>query len=87
MPTLNKRGGAPSYRSPLPKWCRASRSGTRCNQQFVRGAVDERQFSKNQEGPIPFSEATMNVSRDQSRVHENAGFGNECHVRVYWGSG
>ena len=75
-------GGAPSYRLPPSKCCRVSRLGIRCNQRFVRGAVDERQFSENQQAPITFSETSTHVSRDQSRVCESAGFGNEEGAHV-----
>jgi len=75
-------GGAPSYRLLPSKWCRASRLGARCNQRFVRGAIDERQFPENQQAPITFSGATTNVCRDQSRVFSSAGFGDggKAHV-------
>jgi len=73
-------GGAPSYRSPPSKWCRASRLKTWCNQRFIRGAVDGRQFSENQQAPIIFLRAITNVSRDQ--VFNSAGFGNEERAHV-----
>ena len=72
----------PSYRLPPSNWCRASRLGTRCNQRFVRGAVDERQFPENQQAPIAFSGVTTNVCRDQSRVFGSAGFGDEEKAHV-----
>ena len=77
-------GGAPSHRLPPSKWCRASRLGARCNQRFVRGAIDERQFPENQQAPITFSGATTNACRDQSRVFGSAGFGDEegAHVET-----
>jgi len=75
-------GGASSYRMPPSKWCRASRLGARCSQRFVRGAVDERQFPENQQAPITFSGATTNVCRDQGKVFDSAGFGDEEGAHV-----
>jgi hypothetical protein len=72
--------GAPAYRLPPSKWCHVSRLGTRCNQRFARGAVDERQFPENQQATITFSESTTNISRDQSRDLDGAGFDSEGHV-------
>jgi len=75
-------GGASSYRLPPSKRCRASRLGARCNQRFVRGAVDEKQFPENQQAPITFSGATTNECRDQSRVFDSARFGDEEGAHV-----
>ena len=56
--------------------------GTQCNQRFVRGAVNERQFSENRQATTTCLEATMHVNRVQSRVRESAGFGNEEGAHV-----
>jgi len=49
---------------------------------LVRGAVDERQFPENQQAPITFLGTITNVSRDQSRSSNSAGFGNEERADV-----
>jgi len=49
---------------------------------LVRGAVDERQFPENQQALIAFLGAVMNVSRDQSRSSDSAGFGNKERAHV-----
>jgi len=50
-------------------------------QPTIRSA-DERLFPENQQAPITFSRATTNVSRDQSRVFDSAGFGDEEWAHV-----
>jgi len=75
-------GSALLYRLHPSQWCRASRWGSWCNQRFVDGAVDERQFPENQQAPITFLGAITNVIRDQSRVFDSAGFGDEERADV-----
>ena len=75
-------GRAPSDRLPPSKWYRASQLGTRCNQRFIHGAIDERQFPENQQASMTFLAATMSVSRDQSRSSDSVGFGNEERAHV-----
>jgi len=40
-------------------------------------SVDERQFPENQQAPIAFSGATTNISMDESRAFNRAGFDND----------
>jgi len=49
---------------------------------IVHDAVDERQVPENQEAPMTLLGAITNVSRDQSRVFDSAGFGNEERAYV-----
>ena len=54
----------------------------RCNQRFIHGAVDERQFPENQQASKTFLGAITNVSRDQSRSPDSVAFGNEERAHV-----
>jgi len=49
---------------------------------ILAASVDERQFPENQQAPMAFSGATTNITRDQSRAFDKAGFDNDkgCSV-------
>jgi len=44
---------------------------------ILAASVDERQLPENKQVPIAFSGTTTNISRDQSRAFDSAGFDND----------